>query len=87
MTNSVNKQYKSIFDIPVKVEMNVVNPVAEKVLTPEELQIQIEEARKGRAKVDSKYVGLADKLPHLFEYRYDYAGFLANMAYIIKKGK
>jgi hypothetical protein len=74
-------------DVPVKVEMNVVNPITDKVLSTEELQIQIEEARKGRAKVDSKYVGNADGLNHLFDYSYDYAGFLADMSYIIKKGK
>lgn len=82
------RQLRSIVnDVPVKVEMNVVNPITDKVLSPEDLQIQIEEARKGRAKVDSKYVGNADGLPHIFEYTYDYAGFLADMAYIIKKGK
>jgi hypothetical protein len=74
-------------DVPIKVEMQPIEHKTDKVLSPEELQIQIEEARKGKAKVDSKYVGNADGLNHVFEYKYNYCELLANMSYIIKKGK
>ena len=77
----------SIKAVPVKIEIQPIDHQTDKVLSPEELQEQIEEARKGRAKVDSKYVGNAQGLKHLFEYKYDYARFLDNMSYIIKKGK
>ena len=46
-----------------------------------------QEAKKGKAKVDSHYVGNAEGLNHLFEYEYDYAEFLSNISYIIKEGK
>lgn len=82
------KKLRSIVeDIPIKVEMNVVNPITDQVVTPEQLEQQIEEARKGKAKVDSKYVGNGDGLQHLFEYKYDYPRFLDSMLYIIKKNK
>jgi len=74
-------------DVPVKVEMQPVELTSDKVLSPEELADQIEEARKGKAKVDSKYVGNADGLQHLFEYKYDYPRFLDNMLYIIRENK
>lgn len=82
------RQLRSIVnDVPIKVEIQPIEHKADKVLSPEELQIQIEEARKGKAKVDSKYVGNADGLNHIFEYKYDYGQFLSNMSYIIKKYK
>lgn len=82
------RQLRSIVnDVPIKVEMQPIEHKADKVLSPEELQIQIEEARKGKAKVDSKYVGLGDGLNHVFEYKYNYGEFLSSMSYIIKKGK
>lgn len=75
-------------DVPVKVEMQPVELIAtDRVLTPDELETQIEEARRGKAKVDSQYVGNGDGLAHIFDYSYDYAGFLESMSYIIKKGK
>ena len=62
--------------------------MAYKHLTTEELQQQIEEARKGKAKVDSQYVGFElDERGHLFEYKYDYVRFLENISGIIKNAK
>jgi hypothetical protein len=82
------RQLRSIVnDVPIKVEMQPIEHKADKVLSPEELQLQIEEARKGKAKVDSKYVGNADGLNHIFEYKYDYSQFLSNMSHIIKNYK
>jgi len=82
------KTYRSITSIPVKVEMQPVEHKADRVLTTDELQEQIEEARKGKAKVDSKYVGFElDERGHLFEYKYDYVRYLDNMSHIIKEAK
>jgi hypothetical protein len=82
------KVYKSIAAIPVKVEMQPVEHASNRVLTTEELQQQIEEARKGKAKVDSKYVGFElDERGHVFDYKYDYPQFLSNMSHIIKEAK
>ena len=82
------KVYKSIASIPVKVEMQPVEHQSNRVLTTEELQVQIEEARKGKAKVDSKYVGFElDERGHLFEYKFDYPKFLSDMSHIIKEAK
>lgn len=53
----------------------------------EDLEVQINEAKHGKAKVDKTYVGLADGLNHIFEYKYDYAQFLDTITYVIKKGK
>ena len=78
---------KSLVDVPIKVEMGVVKHTSDHALTPIELADQIEEARKGTARVDSKYVGLGDGLEHLFEYKYDWAKFLKNISHIIKEGK
>jgi len=77
------KKFKSIIDVPIKIETGCDS---DHVLTPVELQEQLEVARKGKAKVDSKYVGNAEGLNHLFEYDYDYSKFLDTMSYIIKKG-
>lgn len=57
------------------------------VISIEELEIQMAEARGGKAKVDKKYVGNAEGLNHIFEYTYDYPGFLDDISYIIKEGK
>lgn len=82
------KKIRSLIDdVAVKVEMQPVELTSDKVLTPDELEQQIDEARKGKAKVDSKYVGNGDGLEHLFDYSYDYAKFLDSISYIIKKGK
>jgi len=78
---------KSIHDMEIKVEMGVVKHTSEHALTPLELADQIEEARKGTARVDSKYVGLGDGLEHLFEYKYDWPLFLKSITHIIKEGK
>lgn len=72
--------------IPVKVEMAPVEHKSERVLTVDELADQIEEATKGKAKVDSKYVQYADA-GHLFEYKFDYVRFLQNMSHVIKEAK
>jgi hypothetical protein len=80
------KQYKSLMAIPVKVEMAPVEHKSDRVLTVDELADQIEEATKGKAKVDSKYVQYADA-GHLFEYKFDYVRFLQNMSYVIKEAK
>lgn len=85
--NMTVKTYKSLKGIPIKVEMQPVEHQSDSVLSPNDLASQIEEARKGKAKVDSKYVGLGDGLNHLFDYKYNYGEFLSNMSYIIKKGK
>jgi hypothetical protein len=80
--------YRSIAAIPVKVEMQPVQHQSDKVLTVDELAAQIEEARKGTAKVDSQYVGFElDERGHLFEYKFDYPRFLSNMSHIIKEAK
>ena len=80
--------YRSLASIPVKIEMQPVQHQSDKVLTVDELADQIEEARKGTAKVDSQYVGFElDERGHLFEYKFDYPKFLSNMSHIIKHAK
>lgn len=82
------RTYRSLLDIPVKVEMAPVEHTSNRVLSVDELSEQIDEARKGKAKVDSKYVGFElGEAGHLFEYKYDYVKFLDNMQYIIKQAK
>jgi len=82
------KTYRSITSIPVKVEMQPVEHHTDRVLTTEELAEQIEEARKGKAKVDSKYVGFElDERGHLFNYKLDYPRYLENISHIIKEAK
>jgi hypothetical protein len=80
------KKLKSLLSIPIKVEMQPVEHVSDRVITVDELSNQIEEARKGKAKVDSKYVGY-NQAGHLFEYKFDYVRFLDNMSHIIKEAK
>ena len=55
-------------------------------LSVEELEEQISEAKKGRAKVDKEYVGNTE-LEHIFEYKYNYTKFLDNIVKCIKGGK
>lgn len=78
---------KSIASVPIKIEMSEVKHTSEHALTIDELSEQIDEARKGTARVDSQYVGNGEGLNHVFEYKYDYAQFLESMAYIIQEAK
>ena len=78
---------KSLLKVPVKVEMSEVKHTSEHALTIEELAEQIDEARKGKARVDSKYVMYDNAGRHLFEYKFDYFRFLDNMTHIIKNAK
>lgn len=88
LNNKPKKNFRSLIDIPIKVEMQPVHHASDRVLTTEELQEQIEEARKGKAKVDSKYVGFEfDERGHLFDYKLDYPRFLENMAKIVTSAK
>ena len=80
------KKYKSLLSVPVKVEMSEVKHSSQHVITVDELTIQIEEAKKGTARVDSKYVNYEEK-GHVFEYELNYPQFLEDITYIIKEGK
>lgn len=77
---------KSLKSIPIRVEMSEVKHTKEHVLTVDQLSNQIEEAKKGKARVDSKYVGY-NEAGHLFDYHLDYPRFLDNMQHIIKAAK
>ena len=82
------KSFKSIIAHPIKVEMQPIEHKSDRVLTVDELATQIDEARKGTAKVDSQYVGFVlDERGHLFNYKFDYQRFLENMTHIIKEAK
>lgn len=82
------KNFKSIISIPIKVEMQPVEHKSDRVLTVDELANQIEEARKGKAKVDSQYVGFElDERGHLFDYKFNYVQFLDDISYVIKQAK
>lgn len=83
----LKKKYKSISAIPVKVEIQPVEHKSDSVLTVDELQKQIEEARKGKAKVDNQYVDYRNEAGHLFDYKFDYARFLENISHIVKEAK
>lgn len=83
----MEKKYKSIKSIPIRVEMSQVQHTSKNVLTVEHLSTQIEEAKKGKARVDSKYVNYQNDAGHLFDYKFDYISFLQNMEHIIKNGK
>lgn len=78
---------KSLLKIPVKVEMSEVQHTSEHALTIEELSEQIEEARKGKARVDSKYVMFDNEGRHLFDYKLDYFKYLDNMQHILKEAR
>jgi len=84
--SELKRTFKSIVAIPVKVEMQPVKHASDRVLTVNELAEQIEDARKGKAKVDNQYVHY-NEAGHLYEYSYDYVRFLENMSYIIKSAK
>jgi hypothetical protein len=77
-----------VSDVPNKAEYQPVHLQSKEVLEVEQLQQQIEEARKGKAKVDSQYVGFElDERGHLFNYKLPYAEFLSSMSHIIAEGK
>lgn len=80
------KKYKSIINIPVRVEMQEVQHCSTNALTVDQLATQIEEAKKGKARVDSKYVEY-ESFGHLFDYNLDYARFLDNIAHAVKHAK
>ena len=86
MSELKKKTFRSIISVPIKVEMAPVAHTSDRVLTVDELSAQIEEARKGKAKVDNEYVGY-NEAGHLFEYGYDYVQFLGNMQHIIQTAK
>lgn len=83
---SETKRLRSILDIPVRVEMSQVQHDSLNALTVDELAIQIEEAKKGKARVDSKYVNYQER-GHLFEYTLDYPKFLNDMSHIIREAQ
>jgi hypothetical protein len=88
MSELTKKSFKSILSVPIKVEMQPVEHASDRVLTVDELSDQIEEARKGKAKVDSKYVGFVlDERGHLFDYEFNYPKFLENISHVIKEAK
>lgn len=51
-----------------------------------DLETMLQEARKGRAKIDKQYVDFDEK-GHLFEYNIDFNQFLDDINYIFKKHK
>jgi len=68
--------------------MQPVEHQSSRVLSTDELAEQIDEARKGKAKVDSQYVGFElDERGHLFNYKFDYPRFLENISHVIKVAK
>ena len=86
--NKPKKSFKSIIAHPIKVEYAPAEHLSDHALSVDELAVQIEEARKGKAKVDNEYVDFKlDERGHLFEYKYDYPRFLENMSHIIKEAK
>jgi len=88
MSELKKKSFRSIVAVPIKVEMQPVEHQSNNVLTVDELSQQIDEATKGKAKVDSKYVDFTlDGRRHLFDYEINYSKFLENMSYIIKQAK
>lgn len=82
--NKPKKSFKSIIAHPIKVEMQPIEHKSDRVLTVDELAVQIDEARKGTAKVDSQYVGFVlDERGHLFDYKLNYIEFLDSMKHIL----
>ena len=51
-----------------------------------DLEAMLQEARKGRAKIDKQYVDF-DKKGHLFDYNINFNQFLDDINYIFKKHK
>jgi len=84
-----SKKLRSLVsDVPNKAEYQPVHLQSKEVLEVDELQRQIEEARKGKAKVDSQYVGFElDERGHLFNYKLPYASFLGDISHCIAEGK
>lgn len=84
-----SKRLKSLVnDVPNKAEFQPVHLKTKDVLGVDALQQQIEEARKGKAKVDSQYVGFElDERGHLFNYKLPYSDFLGDISHCIAEGK
>ena len=81
------RKYKSlIHDVPNKVEIQKKEHEMQNVLTVEELEEQLEEAIKGKARVDSKYVDYESR-GHLYDYKINYTEFLDDMAHIMREVK
>lgn len=81
------QQYKSLInDVPNRIEMQDVTHELQNVLTVDELAKQLDEARKGKARVDSKYVDYQSR-GHLYDYKINYPEFLDDITHIIKEGK
>lgn len=81
------RKYKSlIHDVPNKVEIQKKEHEMQNVLTVEELEEQLEEAIKGKARVDSKYVDYQSR-GHLYDYKINYTEFLDDMAHIMREVK
>lgn len=81
------RKYKSlIHDVPNKVEMQKKEHELQNVLTVDELENQLDEAIKGKARVDSKYVDYKER-GHLYDYQINYTEFLDSMAHIMKEVK
>ena len=81
------RKYKSlIHDVPNKVEMQKKEHELQNVLTVNELEEQLNEAVKGKARVDSKYVDYKTR-GHLYDYKIDYTEFLDDVAHIMREVK
>ena len=75
MTDKKRKYKSLIHDVPNKVEIQKKEHEMQNVLTVEELEEQLEEAIKGKARVDSKYVDYQSR-GHLYDYKINYTEFL-----------
>lgn len=84
-----SKKLRSLVnDVPNKAEFQPVHLKTDSVLGVDDLQKQIDEARKGKAKVDSQYVGFElDERGHLFNYKFEYTDFLGDISHCIAEGK
>lgn len=81
------KKYKSLInDVPNKVEMQKKEHDLQNVLTVDQLEQQLSEAIKGKARVDSKYVDYQTR-GHLYDYQINYVQFLEDMSHIMKEVK
>lgn len=88
MSELKKKSFKSIIAHPIKVEYAPAEHLSDHALSVDELADQIEEARKGKAKVDNEYVNFKlDERGHLFEYKYDYPRYLENMSHVLREAK
>ena len=86
MTDKKRKYKSLIHDVPNKVEITKKEHEMQNVLTVEELEEQLEEAIKGKARVDSKYVDYQSR-GHLYDYKINYTEFLDDMAHIMREVK